>query len=60
MKRAAVFSRRVVDPANSVAWYAMDGFWLARLEWPAYVATAAVAAAAVLSGVRARGTARGR
>jgi len=40
MKRAARFSRRVVDPANSVAWYAMDGLWLAQLAWPAYVATA--------------------
>ena len=39
MKRAAVFSRRVVDPVNSVAWYAMDGLWLAQLAWPAYVAT---------------------
>jgi len=40
MKRAARFSRRNVDPANSVAWYAMDGLWLAGLAWPAYVATA--------------------
>ena len=40
MKRAAGFSRRVVDPVNSVAWYAMDGLWLAQLAWPAYVATA--------------------
>ncbi len=39
MKRAAWFSRRVVDPVNSVAWYAMDGLWLAQLAWPAYVAT---------------------
>ena len=40
MKRAAWFSRRVVDPVNSVAWYAMDGLWLAQLAWPAYAATA--------------------
>ena len=39
MKRAAGFSRRVVDPVNSVAWFAMDGLWLAQLAWPAYVAT---------------------
>ena len=39
MKRAARFSRRVVDPINSVAWFAMDGFWLAQLAWPAYLAT---------------------
>jgi nitrate reductase gamma subunit len=38
MRRAAAFSRRIVDPANSVAWYAMDGLWLAQLTWPAYVA----------------------
>lgn len=39
MKRAARFSRRVLDPVNSVAWYAMDGLWLAHLTWPAYLAT---------------------
>jgi hypothetical protein len=39
MKRAARFSRRVIDPVNSVAWYAMDGLWLAHLAWPAYLAT---------------------
>lgn len=39
MKRAAWFSRRVVDPANSVAWFAMDALWLASFAWPAYVAT---------------------
>src|SRR4051812_10460647 len=39
MKRAAWFSRRVVDPANSVAWFAMDALWLAQLAWPAYAAT---------------------
>lgn len=39
MKRAAGYSRRIVDPVNSVAWYAMDGLWLAQLAWPAYIAT---------------------
>ncbi len=39
MKAAAVFSRKVVDPVNSVAWFTMDGLWLAQLAWPAYVAT---------------------
>ena len=38
MKRPAGFSRRLVDPVNSVAWYAMDMLWLAQLAWPAYVA----------------------
>jgi hypothetical protein len=45
MKRDAWFSRRVVDPVNSVAWYAMDGLWLAQLAWPAYAATALTLAA---------------
>jgi hypothetical protein len=44
MKRDAWFSRRVVDPVNSVAWYAMDGLWLAQLAWPAYAATASTLA----------------
>src|SRR3954470_9043077 len=39
MTRSAWFSRRVVDPANSVVWFAMDALWLAQLEWPAYIAT---------------------
>ncbi len=39
MKQGTGFSRRVVDPVNSVAWFAMDGLWLAQLAWPAYVAT---------------------
>ncbi|AMV40027.1 hypothetical protein [Planctomyces sp. SH-PL62] len=41
MKRAAMFSRRVVDPVNSVAWFAMDALWLAQLAGPAYLASAA-------------------
>jgi hypothetical protein len=44
MKRATLFSRRLVDPVNSVSWYAMDGLWLAQLAWPAYVATLATLA----------------
>lgn len=44
MKRAAMFSRRIVDPVNSVAWFAMDGLWLAELRWPAYLAAAATLA----------------
>src|SRR4028119_333186 len=39
VERVAGFSRRVGDPVNAVAWYAMDGLWLAQLAWPAYVAT---------------------
>jgi len=29
-------ARRLIDPANSVAWFAMDFLWLAQLPWPAY------------------------
>ena len=39
MKPAPSFSRRMVDPVNSFAWFGMDGFWLAQLAWPAYLAT---------------------
>src|SRR3954470_18253392 len=39
MRQAAWFSRRVVDPANSVAWFSMDALWLVQLPWPAYAAT---------------------
>ena len=38
MQPPARFSRRLVDPVNSVAWFAMDALWLAQLAWPAYVA----------------------
>jgi hypothetical protein len=41
MKPPAEFSRRTIDPANSVAWFAMDALWLAGLKWPAYAATVA-------------------
>jgi hypothetical protein len=39
MQPPAKFSRRVVDPVNSLAWFAMDGLWLAQFAWPAYIAT---------------------
>lgn len=34
------FPRRLIDPTNSVAWFAMDGLWLAQQTIPAYIATA--------------------
>lgn len=40
MKSATWYSRRVVDPLNSVCWFAMDALWLAQLPWPAFAATA--------------------
>ncbi len=39
MKQTTWFSRRVIDPLNSVAWFAMDALWLAQLAWPAYIAS---------------------
>lgn len=40
-KPTAVISRRVVDPVNSVAWFAMDGLWLAQWSGPAHFAAGA-------------------
>lgn len=40
MKSVAWLTRRVVDPANSAAWFAMDALWLAGLARPAYAASA--------------------
>lgn len=39
MQPPAWYSRRLIDPVNSVAWFAMDALWLAQLAWPAYAAT---------------------
>ena len=42
-----MFSKAVIDPINTAAWFTMDALWLAKLEWPAYAA----AALTVLTGV---------
>jgi hypothetical protein len=34
------FTRRLIDPANSLAWFAMDFLWLSQLPWLAYAAMA--------------------
>lgn len=34
----SVFSKPVIDPVNTAAWFLMDALWLGRLEWPAYLA----------------------
>lgn len=31
------FSRRVIDPLNSIAWFAMDTFWLFEIDLAAYL-----------------------
>lgn len=38
MEPTPLFSKRVIDPLNSAAWFTMDALWMARLAWPAYVA----------------------
>ena len=42
-----LFSKPVIDPINTAAWFTMDALWLAKLEWPAYAASALT----VLTGV---------
>ncbi|MGL4549696.1 MAG: hypothetical protein ACRC33_00805 [Gemmataceae bacterium] len=32
----ATFAKRVVDPLNTAAWFAMDAMWMCKLDWPAY------------------------
>jgi hypothetical protein len=46
-KPTSMFSKPVVDPANTAAWFTMDALWLAKFEWPAYAA----AAVTVLTGI---------
>ena len=47
MEPARPFSKRVVDPLNTAAWFAMDALWMCKQEWPAY----AFAALTVVTGV---------
>ena len=42
-----MFSKAVIDPINTAAWFTMDALWLAKFEWPAYAASALT----VLTGV---------
>jgi hypothetical protein len=37
---APSFTKRLLDPLNSLAWFTMDAFWMLRLAWPAYALTA--------------------
>ena len=36
---AAPSPRHLIDPVNTIAWFAMDALWLCKLTWPAYVAS---------------------
>jgi hypothetical protein len=50
-------TRRLIDPANSLAWFAMDFLWPAQLPWLAYGAMALTLATGgmLLSPSRRRG-----
>lgn len=54
-----VFSKPVLDPLNTVAWFTMDALWLARLTWPAYVAAGVTVVTGVLLVVLGRREGRG-
>lgn len=47
MEPCGDFAKRVVDPLNSLAWFAMDALWMCHLAWPAY----ALAALTVVTGI---------
>jgi hypothetical protein len=47
MEPTPPFSKRVVDPLNSFAWFTMDALWMCKLAWPAY----AFAGVTVVTGV---------
>jgi hypothetical protein len=42
------FSKPVIDPVNTLAWFAMDALWLCRLAWPAYLAAGLTVATGLL------------
>ncbi len=48
MEPTPLFSKRVIDPLNSAAWFTMDALWIARLEWPAYGAAGLTVVTGVL------------
>ncbi len=54
-----VFSKPVIDPLNTAAWFTMDALWLARLEWPAYVAAGLTVATGALLLILGRREGRG-
>lgn len=39
MQPTPSLAKRLVDPLNSFAWFAMDALWMCRQEWAAYVFT---------------------
>lgn len=53
------FSKPVIDPLNTLAWFAMDACWLAKLPWPAYCAAGLTVVTGVLLLVLGRRQGRG-
>jgi hypothetical protein len=53
------FSKPIIDPVNTAAWFTMDALWLARLEWPAYAAAGLTVATGVLLLILGRREGRG-
>ena len=47
-ERPRLFSKPVIDPLNTITWFAMDALWIAQLDWPAYVAAALTVVTGVL------------
>lgn len=47
-KPVRLFSKPVIDPVNTVAWFGMDALWLAKLEIPAYLAAGITVVTGVL------------
>ena len=37
MESTPSFLKRVVDPVNTVTWFAMDALWMCKVVWPAYI-----------------------
>ena len=49
----------MIDPINTVAWFAIDALWFARLPWLAYAAASVTVATGVLLVVFGRREGRG-
>lgn len=54
-----VFSKAVIDPVNTAAWFTMDALWLAKLAWPAYAAAGLTVVTGVLLLILGRREGRG-
>jgi hypothetical protein len=41
-------ARHLIDPVNTLTWFAMDALWLCKLSWPAYIAAGVTVVTGVL------------